>query len=103
MRMWLDDGGEPWKKLEVFQRSRRGCQVVTEVSCSGKHLGSAAASKASIANKAEAWWCPCPARWSGGNRVMITSGLNLRITHTASARIAFRSQKRKVSAEVLEK
>ena len=95
--------GDPGKR-KVFQSKRFACHTSTpNFNCSGNRLGSAAALNASIAKTAEAEWCPCPALASGGKRVKMISGRNLRITQTISDRINSFPQKPKASSVDLEK
>ena len=75
------------KRVLTFQNILRVFQTETNCNCSGKRVGSAAASKASSANIADAVWCPCPPLPSVAKRVMIISGLKLRITQTISLKI----------------
>ena len=66
-----------------FWRIRFGCQGVSSPSCSGNAFGSPASLNASTASIADAVWWPWPPPW-GENRVITTSGRNVRITRTMS-------------------
>ena len=88
-------------KLKVFQSNLLACHVVTYFNCSGNLVGSAAASKACSAKIPLAVWCPCPPSPVVGKRVIITSGLNVRITQTTSLKILFCPQVLKVSSGLL--